>query len=1105
MRRFAFLPLLLIVVVDSFVVSPTVSWGQRGSRERVRTEADLEAEKKAERAMAAYADAANFQTGGAIALAIEAWQAFLKDYPDHEMASQAAHYLGVCYMQQNQPDYAAAANSFATALRDDDYELREESLANYGWCLYADAGQAPDRDARRLRSAIKVFQTLRKEFPESDFLDRAYFYTGEAYYGLGDAARAVQAYDAMLAAEQAAESPLRCDALYARGVALEELKEFEKAKASFGQLLQSCAGDDLATDVHLRMGDLAILNRGYADAIESFGQAFDTADQQEDQAYALFRQAFAFVKSEQPERATENYEKLLAAFPDSRYAASATLASAQNAYRSGDMDMAAERFEQVLTRNNPEAATEAAHWLARIRLSQGDPTAALRVAEGQVEKGAEGEFATALRLDLAEAYAADPKTVPDGFELFKKIHQDSPNDPLAPRALYNAAFFALQLGRPDEAAKLSDTFENQYSDDALFGDVGFIGAEAELAAGNVQAAARRYEKLIADTSLDDNPQRPLWILRGGATLQRAGRPDAAIEMLQSQSESLARSAQQAEAELLIGQAHLAAGRAAQAAGAFRKSRQTDDDWARAGEAALLEGTALRNDGQIDQATRVWTALADRDGSDRMADQARFKLGQLAAEQGDHARAVEQFTAILRSGRDPGLIPYATYGKARAEIAKQDFQAATETLGPWLKATETHPLKNEAMMAQGIALRNLDDLAAADDVFSEALAGDPRGAVLAGLLYESALVDVEQENEDAAIRKLRRVIKEVPGYREMDKVAYELGWTLREAGQEDQAEKQFRQFLKDFADSPDVAEAAYFVAQREYGRENWVEAAKHYELAADRATETDLSEKALYRTGWARFKADELEASESAFRRQAEEHPDGRLLMDALMMIGESSFKAKEYARAIESYSRARTRIRQNGEDSRSLKDAAERQVRELILLHGGQSAALLKKWDEALGWYGELRQRFPNSAYLAQVFYETAYVHQQSGDPEEALKFYGQVAQKYRNSVAARSRFMMGEIYFDRKQYDQAITEFQRVMFGFGADKAPASVKTWQAKSGYEAARCSEQLMQQAKTGAAENQAKEFAVKFYSYVIEKHPGDELAGKAADRLKVLKSS
>ena len=98
---------------------------------------------------------------------------------------------------------------------------------------------------------------------------------------------------------------------------------------------------------------------------------------------------------------------------------------------------------------------------------------------------------------------------------------------------------------------------------------------------------------------------------------------------------------------------------------------------------------------------------------------------------------------------------------------------------------------------------------------------------------------------------------------------------------------------------------------------------------------------------------------------------------------------------------------------------------------------------------------------------------------------------------------MMGEIYFAEKEFDKAIPEFQRVMFGFGAEKAPKRIKNWQAKSGFEAGRCSELLMQVAKTASGKQKSRQFATNFFTYVIQKHPDHELAAKSRERLEALK--
>ena len=39
-------------------------------------------------------------------------------------------------MQKTEPDYEAAVTAFERTLKVDDFDLRQESLANLAWCLY---------------------------------------------------------------------------------------------------------------------------------------------------------------------------------------------------------------------------------------------------------------------------------------------------------------------------------------------------------------------------------------------------------------------------------------------------------------------------------------------------------------------------------------------------------------------------------------------------------------------------------------------------------------------------------------------------------------------------------------------------------------------------------------------------------------------------------------------------------------------------------------------------------------------------------------------------------------------------------------------------------
>ncbi|WP_231743893.1 tetratricopeptide repeat protein [Stieleria neptunia] len=1060
------------------------------------------AAESTEQSIALYADAANFQTGGAIELAIQNWKKFLETYPDDDLASKAAHYLGVCYMQKENPDYIAAAEAFGVALQDKTYELREESLANRGWCFYASAGDGPQRDAARLKQTIATFETLRKENSQSAYIDRAYFYSGEAAYGLGDRPRAIDFYNKFLSLPAAKDSPLRCDALYALGIAHEELEQADKAVASFQQLLSGCADSPLAVDVHLRLGDLRIMQRDFDAAVTAFDNAIDASKEDADTSYAIFRQAYALVQSGKPKEAAVGYDRLQREFPDSPYAANATLASGQSLYRGGDIDQAATRFEKVLSQNNPVAATEAAHWLARIKLTKGDPAAAVAIAKRQIDAGLEGDFAMDLRVDLAEALSMNPATVQESIDVAEAAYRDAPADALAPRALYNAAFSALQINQYERAGKLAGEFLQQFASDQLASDVRFIVAESQLFLGQTEAALDSYRQLLRAASAD-HAQRPVWVLRTAVAMNAMKAFDESIALLKKEYERLPQASQKAEAQFLVGQAHLMSGRSADAAKSFGRVTEVAADWARAGEAMLLQGTALLSSDQGDQAKATWETLIGRDESSAMADQARYKLAQLASKTGDDDRAVKLYSQIIDADRDAGLIPYALYGRGWSQMQQGKHAEAIESLDRILNQSPDHALSDDALIARGISHRTLGDFSSAQSDLQNYLELGPTGVNLGHALYELALVDQKQGRPADAAKKLQRLVDEVPAYPAMDKVLYELGWSLRESGQDEQAVEQFRRLLSEYPDTPLAAEAAYFVGQQRYSASDWATAATYFQLAAEKTSDEAMSEKSLYRLGWSLFKQSKLDEARQAFTEQVEKHASGRLAIDARMMVGESYFKAEAFAEALESYAKGRQQIRDANENADSLRDAAERQVRELILLHGGQSAAQLKRWEEAIGWYDELKQRFPGTAYLPQVFYETGFAYQQKNEFDKALKYFGQVAEQYRRrEVGARARFMMGEIHFGEKRFDKAIPEFQSVMFGFGGENAPAEIKNWQAKSGFEAGRCSELLMQTARTPDAKKRSRQFATQFYQYVVQKHAGHELAKKSAERLEAL---
>ena len=301
---------------------------------------------------------------------------------------------------------------------------------------------------------------------------------------------------------------------------------------------------------------------------------------------------------------------------------------------------------------------------------------------------------------------------------------------------------------------------------------------------------------------------------------------------------------------------------------------------------------------------------------------------------------------------------------------------------------------------------------------------------------------------------------------------------------------FARLANEYAVSPLAGEAYFHVAEDQYNKKTYEEALKTYTLAKQKAPAGELGEKSTYKLGWANYQLKLYEPAFKEFAEQLEKYPQGPLANDATFMKAESLFKLAKYQEALPIFQAA-------------MKVKASNPAMEVLtLLHGGQTASQLKQYDLAVQILAEIPTKFPDSPYVAEALYESGYAKHKAGKPDDAIKDYSVATEKSRNEVGARARFMLGEVYFEQKKYTEAIREFQRGMYSFGGDNAPAEVKPWQAKCGYEAGRCSEVQIAAAADAAAKAKLLADARKYYSFVAEKHGETPVGIEAKKRIEVL---
>ena len=1054
--------------------------------------ADKAGQASNRKAVGYYADAANYQNNGAFELAIDEWKKLLKEFPKDPLASKSWHYLGVCYMQLDKPDFEAAEKAFEEALKDEKLDIREESLLQLNWCLFSrakleEAGSAKQK--QMLETARDRLAEFLKTYGEAASADQAIFYLAEIEYTLGARDKAIQYYESMLKNKSYAKSSLRPDAQYAVGVAYEEAQQLAKANAVYQDFLTEHKEHRLRNEVQMRLADILIAQKNYPEAVKLLESL--SADEKNPMAdYALLRLGYSLTQQNQVDEATKKYEELQKRFPQSKHLATANLAAGQAAFRAQRWDDAAARFTSLLSGKETRTA-DAAHWLAMTLMRQNKSKEAIPMLEDALVWSKGSPLEVALQMDYADALYEQPEQIEKARAAYELIATDHADDPLAPRAAYNAAFSALQTQKLDVARKWSELFLNKYPQDPLRNDVAYVAAETLLQQGEHAASAEAYRKLIqADAQ---NPARGMWLLRQAMAQYLGGKYPAAVELLLKEMPSLTDARQKAEAQFILGACYLFQENVDGAIEQFQASHKTSNSWSQADETLMLLAEAFQRKKDPTTAKATLEDLLKKYPNSRLKPQVEYRLGQISASSGQYDDAIQRYRAIVGNEAAKGFHGFAQYGIAWSLMQQEKYEPARKELESLLVAGRSDSISQEAQLADGVCLRKLGKPTEALAAFEKFIADKPTGTSLANCLYEMGMAFVDAKEPEKAHAQFERIASEVPDYAAMDKVVYELGWLAEERNDGAAAAKYFGQLVEKFPSSELVPESLYHVGQSQYNAEKYADAAKSYTSVLAKAKSDGLKEKALYKLGWSLFQQESYEKAADEFRKQSQDFPEGSLAVDAKFMQAECFFKRDKFAEALPLYEVAKKSLEAAGENT-----AASDQVKTLIFLHGGQCLRELKQWTESEKWLRQVVDRYPNTPYLSTVIYEMGFCAQQQNKLEDALKLYSEVASKYRNETAARARFMMGEVYFSQRDFAKAIAEFQRVMYGFGADKAPDDIKNWQAKSAFEAARCSEVLIENLK-GEGRDKVVTATKEFYQFIVDRHAAHSLAAQAQTRL------
>lgn len=1035
------------------------------------------AKESSAEAILLYRGAVPLQNKGNYDLAVEEWEKFLQQFPNDPLTNRARYYAGVCYLQLQQYDKAAVA--FEKVRTDEPTFDQLESLSfNLGMTYLAAAKklEAGDPQKAQFDKAATTFGELIKKYPTGIKTPDALYNQADALYLAKNKEAAIPLWRTLV--DKHPQSALRADALYNIGVTQQELSKPADAGKTYDEFLKSFATDSHAAEVTLRKGMTLYDQKQYAEAEKRFSAAAAAKDfSQAD--YALLRQGDTLLALDKPADAAAVYVKLSKSFPKSEYAGDAML-QAGKAFSISGNQAEAKKLLLPLTTTEDARGAEAAHWLSRAYLKENQPADAVKLADQFLRVVKDAARKSELELDRAEALYAMADKKNEALMSFAKLATDAPKSEQAPVARYMAGQTALELGKYADAAKWTDQFLAEHKQHELTPYVLFVSAEAALLGDDAAKAAKVFDQL-----LKDHPQHAevnTWKLRRGWSFLRQKQYPQAAEYFTALLKDLKKPEQLAEANYLLGNSYLEQQQYAPAIKAYDASL-TAQAKSRVGEEVLLNlARAQRGINDLSSAKASLSRLLKDFPQTAQADRVHFRLGELQHASGESKAAVTEFQWVVDNMPGSALLADSLFGLAAAQAALGDHAAATKLYSQILeKQSGDKALITRAKYGRAVALVQQSEYKSAAVDLRDYLKSAEKGGQTSEALYLLGYALAAEKSYDEAITTLQALLKDDPQYAQADKVLYEMAWAQQSADKKEAARDTFAKLAKDFPKSQHAAESLINVGDYAYQeKKDYAAAAEAYDKSLQAGAADSLGESALHMLGWSLFNQNDFANAGKRFSEQVTKFPQGKKIADGTFMAGEALFKQNQHEAALPQLEQA------------SALELSSPLYKELALVHAAQSASQLKKWDLTLKLAERFAKEFPTSVYAAEALYEQGWAQQNLKKTDAALKLYEQAVlaatKSGKGELAARAKFMAGEILFEQGQHKEAIKQFYQVAYG----NDPKTFAGWQANSLYEAARCFEVLKNV-------DQAK----KLYAELIATYPESDKVKLAQERLTALK--
>jgi len=878
----------------------------------------------------------------------------------------------------------------------------------------------------------EAVSNLRKALEETSTLDSAQLRDGtidlaDAYAAKKDYRAALAVYERYLKQHPTGSRNAEVEWKYA--LAAHRAGQYERSSQLCRRLARPDAPERIQHQALLLLARNAEAEKNFAQAADLYGAFADRATQSPSAPQALLRQG-ELLDSDVGDhrRAATAFELISSRYPTSPLVDDALFAAARSLEELSDFDPALQLYRELATRY--PSSDLLAETDDRVRLIE---TFEAKNKDTGLEKLAllvgdvvAGKDRAGLSFRLGEIYFNDLKNYRAAAEQFSAAAEVPERDNRTIDAMYYRAKSYQYLSWKDESYRRQaiNAFESFLQ--AARGNTSEVVAarkeDAALALFTMTATSLREARAAYEATtalLPSSRRQDEMLLRLGMLEEETDSITAALatfaQIIQHSPASVtAAEARYQRTELLHG-----LGLDEPALDEGTRYLKDHPKGRHAATVLMLLGRIAMNRGEYAQAISHYHRLASDFFYTAAADSAVYLQAQAQRAAGDPEEAITLLRSLVDEQRADLLTGGQADARLRLALADAEIQAGRQDEARpelfELAALRNNPaVAAEAMTMLGMIYRREGSIETATSYFRQAAALAPSAVAppeVADLLFESgqysdAISQYARLSQGASSDSVRKY--------------YDARIIIARMRSDDltHADRDLAAFKAKY--SSVTNELASFELERGnyyFRKKNYAGALKSFRTVADRYDDSPSAPPAMYWIGRTLEVQGEVQKAVEQLTELVTEHPEAPIVPRARLALGNISFTAERWDEAIKNY---RAVVENPSTDAEILPMA----MSNLINTYDATGA-----YDAALELCRRYLERYPNSQDSFDKRIKIGILYERLGYHEQSILQLEGLLDEAGSDLEAEIRYYIGEAYFNKGDFQQAILEFLKVPY----------------------------------------------------------------------------